>query len=167
MNVIQYTLSGPPKSWWILQRREHCLQGVPERQSARLAPWIRTTMSHLCLPQEISDYVLDLLQNEHQTLKQCCLVSKSWAPRAQKHLLAIVEFRSPTAPAKWARTFPDPAYSPGCLARSLHVAYVEDLTNMIARNCDWFRSFSNVVRLRIWIGEGSLYFFCSFLTTPS
>ena len=37
-------------------------------------------MSVLDLPQEILDYATDFLYDERETLKQCCLVSKSWVP---------------------------------------------------------------------------------------
>ena len=88
-------------------------------------------------------------QNERETLKQCYLVSKSWALCARKSLFAMVRFRSPTDPAAWMRMFSDPAKSSGYLVRSLHVACVDDFSEAIAGNCDWFRSFSNVVQLEI------------------
>jgi len=45
-------------------------------------------MSDAVLPPEILDYyILDLLHNEPETLKQCCLVSRLWAPRIRKYLM--------------------------------------------------------------------------------
>ncbi|KAF9645264.1 hypothetical protein BDM02DRAFT_3073690, partial [Thelephora ganbajun] len=55
----------------------------------------QTTMSsphQSHLPPEILDYIVDLLHDEPETLKQCCLVSKSWVSRTRKHLFANVEF---------------------------------------------------------------------------
>ena len=151
MDVIQCTVDGPPKTGWISQRRERRPEKDSGRQNGRLASWIRTTMSHPRLPQEISDYILDL-QNEHKALKQCCLVSKSWFPRARKNLFAMVRFESPLDLAAWARTFPDPANSPGYLARSLYVAPVVYFASVIARNPNWFQPFLNVVQLEIRTG---------------
>ena len=120
-------------------------------------------MSHPRLPQEISDYVVDLLQDEHETLKQCRLISKSWIPRARMHIFRVIRFESPNDPAAWTKTFPDPANSPGSLARCLHVACVGDVAAAILKNCDWFRSFSNVVRLQIRNGTDG-FILCFFLT---
>ncbi|KAF9789308.1 hypothetical protein BJ322DRAFT_992451, partial [Thelephora terrestris] len=44
------------------------------------------------LPPEISDHVVDLLHDEPDALRMCCLVSKSWVPCAQKHLFHEVVF---------------------------------------------------------------------------
>ena len=151
MNVIRCTVDEPPKTGWISQRRERRPEKDSGRQNGRLTSWIRTTMSHPRLPQEIFDYILDL-QNEHKALKQCCLVSKSWFPRARKNLFAMVRFESPADPAAWARTFPDPANSPGHLARALHVTSVVDFAIAVARIPDWFQPFSNVVQLEIRSG---------------
>ncbi|KAF9642961.1 hypothetical protein BDM02DRAFT_3104213, partial [Thelephora ganbajun] len=55
----------------------------------------QTTMSNPHkphLPPEILDYIVDFLYNEPETLKQCCLVSKSWVPRTRKHLFADINF---------------------------------------------------------------------------
>ncbi|KAF9643160.1 hypothetical protein BDM02DRAFT_3081141, partial [Thelephora ganbajun] len=55
----------------------------------------QTTMSNprqFHLPPEILDYIIDLLHDKPETLKQCCLVSKSWVSRTRKHLFADIEF---------------------------------------------------------------------------
>ncbi|KAF9789288.1 hypothetical protein BJ322DRAFT_975360, partial [Thelephora terrestris] len=49
-----------------------------------------TLMSDSRLPQEITDYILDLLHDEPKTLRQCCLVSRSWTPRTRKHIFGTV-----------------------------------------------------------------------------
>ncbi|KAF9644814.1 hypothetical protein BDM02DRAFT_3067122, partial [Thelephora ganbajun] len=55
----------------------------------------RTTMSNpyqVHLPPEILDCIVDFLRDQPETLKQCCLVSKSWVSRARSHLFTNVEF---------------------------------------------------------------------------
>ncbi|KAF9642569.1 hypothetical protein BDM02DRAFT_3078319, partial [Thelephora ganbajun] len=55
----------------------------------------QTTMSNphqVHLPPEIFDYIVDFLHDTPETLKQCCLVSKSWVPRTRKYLFADIEF---------------------------------------------------------------------------
>jgi len=65
-------------------------------------------------------------------------------------------FESPADPAAWTRTFPDPANSPGRLADSLRVACVGDVAAAVVKSCDWFLSFSNVVRLEVRSGMHGL-----------
>jgi len=59
------------------------------------------------LPPEILDYTIDLLHNEPETLKQCCLVSKSRVPRAKSNLFADIKFCSASDPESGKKTFPD------------------------------------------------------------
>ena len=40
------------------------------------------------LPQETLDYIVDLLHDEPETLRERCLLSKPWIPRTRKHLFA-------------------------------------------------------------------------------
>jgi hypothetical protein len=54
----------------------------------------QTAMSNPDLPPEILDYIIDLLHDEPETLKRCCLVSKSWVPRTRKHLFADIGFQT-------------------------------------------------------------------------
>ena len=54
-----------------------------------------TTMSNSHLPAEMLDHVVDHLHDARDALRNCCLVSKSWVPRARKHLFADIWF--PTA----------------------------------------------------------------------
>jgi hypothetical protein len=99
------------------------------------------------LPPEIIDLIVDLLRDERGTLKQCCLVSKSWALRAQQHLFDEVEFECPADINTWKKTFPDPANSPGHHTRSLFIGCVEVLTVKDAGEGGWIQAFPNVVRL--------------------
>ena len=72
------------------------------------------------LPPEIYDHIVDFLHDNPDALKQCCLVSKSWAPRAQGHLFSRVTFKS-VGYSKWRKTFPNPANSPAYHTRTLTV----------------------------------------------
>ena len=78
-------------------------------------------MSDPYLPPETLDHIIDLLHDEPETLKQCCLVSKSFVPRAQKHLFAKVEFNENRS-GLWKKTFPDPTNSPAYHTHTLVVS---------------------------------------------
>ena len=106
-------------------------------------------MSRSRLPLEISDYIVDLLHNDHKTLKACCIVSKSWVPRVRKHLFREVAFRSLDDFEAWQRTFPDPVGSPGYYTRFLYVTRVQDILAVVLEQSGCIRAFSNVVRL--WV----------------
>jgi hypothetical protein len=58
------------------------------------------------LPPEVSDLIIDCLCNEPATLKACCLVSKSWVPRARKHLFACVPLEDAVYIRLWMKAFP-------------------------------------------------------------
>ena len=47
----------------------------------------------ISLPPEIFDLIVEHLREERTTLKVCCVVAKSWVPRARRHLFTRVEFR--------------------------------------------------------------------------
>jgi len=64
------------------------------------------------LSPEILDYIIDLLHDKQETLKERCLVSKPWVPRTQKHLFADIMFRSAVDIELWKKTFPDHSSSP-------------------------------------------------------
>ena len=81
-----------------------------------------TMTKHYLLP-EILDYTIDLLHDEPETLKRCCLVSKSWVPRTRKHLFAHIKFRTATDLGLWKKTFPDVANSLAYHTRTLIVGY--------------------------------------------
>src|SRR6266540_1354321 len=70
------------------------------------------TMSDPVFPPEILDYILDFLHKEPETLKQCCLVSKSWVPRTRQYLFSDIGFYSARTLKSWNNTFPDPTNSP-------------------------------------------------------
>ena len=106
-------------------------------------------MPHPRLPPEISDYIADLLHDKPRTLKRCCLVSKSWVPRARKHLFGRIKFRHPAEVDAWKKIFPDPANSPGYHTHSLSFRCAEVFTIADAEEGGWIQAFSNVVRLRV------------------
>lgn len=65
-------------------------------------------MSDPHLPQETIDHIIDILHNEPETLKACCLASKFWIPRTRKYLFADIWFISVRHLELWKKTFPDP-----------------------------------------------------------
>jgi len=106
-------------------------------------------MSNPHLPPEIFDYMVDLLHDRPYTLRQCCLVSKSWVPRTQKHLLASVNFYSFGGLEAWRGVFPDPANSPAYHTRSLSISCPQFVTVADAEEGGWLRAFSHVVQLKV------------------
>ena len=109
----------------------------------------RYRMSDPRLLPEISDYIVDLLYDEPQALKQCCLVSKSWVPRTRRYLFRTVLFRRDTGVDAWKKAFPNPANSP---AYHTHSLSFEEITAADVEDGSWIRAFSNVVRLCVWNG---------------
>lgn len=94
------------------------------------------------LPQEIWDHIIDLSHDDTETLKQCCLTSKSWVPRTRKHHFSHIAL-NPGNYRKWWKTFPNPTNSPASYTHSLTVGgFLED--------ADWgdrIQGFSRVERL--------------------
>ena len=104
-------------------------------------------MSDPYLPEELLDHVVDLLCDERDTLKSCCLVSKSWIPRSRKHLFAKVEFFGTENLESWKTTFPDPSTSPACYAKSLSFLYPDVITDVDGGKGGLIHAFSRVVRV--------------------
>ena len=102
------------------------------------------------LPQEILDSIVDLLHDDPEMLKQCCLVSKSWVPHTRKHLFAIVEFRTPAHLRGWKSTFPDRSNSPARYTRTLSVncgTVIVSTTDAVEGG--WIPAFSRVTCLEL------------------
>ena len=101
-------------------------------------------------PPEILDQIVDHLYNEPATLGACCLVSKSWVPRARVHLFARVNLNTRTFPiGSWMKVFPDPSNSPAHYARTLTI-HGHQLINAAGTDTGrWIRAFRNVVNLYI------------------
>ena len=108
----------------------------------------RTTMSNPCLPAEVLDHVVDLLQNTEHALRNCSLVSKSWIPRARKHIFADIRLDAKGL-RSWRETFPDPSASPASYAKILFVNYLEVFAAADIEAGGWIRAFSHVVDLKL------------------
>ena len=73
-------------------------------------------------PPETFNLTIDHLHDEPITLKSCCLVSKSWVPRARRNLFARVEINSYQRHIQlWMKSVPDPSNSPGHHTRILQL----------------------------------------------
>jgi len=106
-------------------------------------------MSALHLPAELLDHIVDHLHNIKSTLRNCCLVSKSWIPRARKHLFAEVWFNTGEHLESWKEAFPDPSTSPACYTKTLLINCPHIVTTTDAEPGGWIRSFSHVVHLTL------------------
>jgi hypothetical protein len=104
-------------------------------------------MSSTRLPAELLDHIVDLLYNSKNTLKCCCLVSKSWIPRARKHLFADIKFSSPEDLQLWKTTFTDPSTSPACYTRVLLIKC--PLMVVPANEEGWISTFTRVEHLQV------------------
>ena len=111
--------------------------------------WQQTTMTNPYLVQEIIDYTIDLLHDDPETLKRCCLVSKSWVPRTRKHLFSHIQFRSPSDLEAWKKTFTDVANPPAYHVRTLVVGCPRFVTASDAEEGGWIRAFSGVTSLEV------------------
>ena len=106
-------------------------------------------MSNPRLPAEILDHVVDHLYDAEDTLKNCCLVSKSWVPRTRKHLFTRIALRTEQNLQTWKETFPDPSVSPARYTKSLLVRCSYAITAEDAEPGGWITGFSRVVHLEI------------------
>ena len=107
------------------------------------------TMSNPHLPAEMLDHVVDKLHDTEDALRNCSLVSKSWIPRARKHLFADVGFETAGDLQSWKKTFPDPSTSPRRYVKNLSVSFPQAFTAADAEAGDWIRGFSCVVHLEV------------------
>jgi len=110
-------------------------------------------MSNPYLLPETLDCVVDILHNEPETLKTCCLVSKPWVPRTRRHLFADIKFSSMGDLSSWKKTFPDVANSPAHHARSLFIGCPEFVTAADAEEGGWIQAFSGVTSLTVDNGK--------------
>ena len=99
------------------------------------------------LPPEMLDYIVDNLCEETEALCNCCLVTKSWVPRARKHLFGDIKFTSPKVLESWKKTFPDPSNSPAYHTFALIIDCPEAITTADAEEGGWIQAFSRVVYL--------------------
>lgn len=103
------------------------------------------------LPPEILDLILDCLYDNRTTLEACCLVSKSWIPRARRHIFALVRFGPlGRSIASWIETFPDPSDSPAHHTRRLLISGPSVFPAMSMPQMTWIHTFSHIVNLTIY-----------------
>ena len=135
-----------------------------------LTPREQTVMSNPSqpyLPPEILDYAVDFLHNDQNTLKQCCLTSKSWIPRTRKHLFAEVVFQSVANLESWKQTFPDNSDSPAFYTHTLLIGCLEVVVIADAGEDGWIRAFSRVTALELHANRTSILSgYPSFSLTP-
>ena len=125
-------------------------------------------MSRARLPLEISDYIVDLLPvRKRKTLKACCLVSKSWVPRARRKLFRGVTFRSLDDLKAWKDTFPDPFNSPARYTRTLSISCTQVIFAAAVKESDWIQAFCNVKHLSVGGTKHFHFWFLSQLLTRS
>ena len=110
-----------------------------------------TTMSCPCLPAELLDDVVDLLQDRSEALKSCCLVAKSWIPRARRHLFARIALPDVASLRSWKTAFPDPSTSPAYYTRSLLIRYPWDIMVEDVEEGSWIPAFSRVAHFEVVI----------------
>ena len=106
-------------------------------------------MSNPHLPADILDHVVDHLYDTKDTLRNCCLVSKSWVPRTRTHLFADVSFLTKGCLESWKETFPDPSTSPAHYTKTLSISCSHVVTTTDAESGGWIRGFSRVVDLEV------------------
>ena len=112
------------------------------------------------LPPEVHDLIIDFLRDEEAALKACCIVSKSWVPRAQYHLFAYIKLHAPPSLRspqihQWTKAFPDPANSPARYTRSL---VIHGPQSSIVPGVTLIRAFSNIVQFDLAIVGDEPYF---------
>ena len=108
------------------------------------------------LPVESLDHVADLLHDTECSLRNCCLISKSWVPCTRKHLFADIKIRSEDHLRPWNETFPDPSTSPAHYTKTLYVGCPHVITATDTELDGWITGFSSVVHLGVADRESSI-----------
>jgi hypothetical protein len=116
-----------------------------KRQNGCNSRAAETTMPDPHLPAETLDHIIGYLHDTEDELRNCCLVSKPWIPRARKHLFADIEFPTEESLRSWKETFPDPLTSPARYAKTLLI----DCTTRDAEVGGWIGGFSRVAHLGV------------------
>ena len=106
-------------------------------------------MSNTHLPVELLDHVVDHLHGREGALRNCCLVSKSWMPRARKHLFADIRFNTEEDLDSWKKKFPDPSISPGHYTKTLLIDCPHIFASADVEAGGWIRGFSRVVHFGV------------------
>ena len=124
--------------------------------------WGKPVMTLRSLPPELLDLIVDYSCDQQATLRACCLVSRSWVPRARRHLFAHVVFDSDGCSSDiepWMEAFPDPSNSPAHYARSLAIHGLTAVTAATTHGHAWVRSFHYIVKLAVdthWWDDGEV-----------
>ena len=103
-------------------------------------------MSSRHLAPEILEDIVDLLHDDEQALRSCCLASKSWIERTRKRLFAGIEFQNKMHLKSWKDTFLDPATSPAQYTKTLSIKYPYHFT---MQDVGWIRTFASVRRFKM------------------
>ena len=106
-------------------------------------------MSDPHLPTEMLDHIVDHLHDTEDALRSCCLVSKSWIPRTQKHLFADIKFPTEANLQSWKKSFPDPSVSPAYYANTLSIGCPHAVTAADVGEGGWITGFSRVTHLEV------------------
>ena len=108
-----------------------------------------SAMSNANLPAELLDYIVEFLCDSRYALKCCCLVSKSWIPRARNHIFADIVFYTPEDLQSWKTVFPDPSTSPARYTQTLVIKCSLGITAADAEEGGWISAFSRIVRFEV------------------
>ena len=128
----------------------HCELTAVSSAQKRLTVLAKTTViMSSSLPPEILDIVVDNLHDEPTTLNACCTVSKSWVPRARRHLFFHVTFSSSSPIGSWMKTFPNPSNSPAHYARVLLLHDLTPITALGTYAHPWLHSFCHIIELQV------------------
>jgi hypothetical protein len=106
-------------------------------------------MSNPRLPAETLDHIVDHLHDTRDALRNCCLVSKPWVPRARKHLFAEIKFYTTKSLESWKNVFLHPANSPARYVKILSIRCPEVVMNADAEAGGWIKGFSRVARFAL------------------
>ena len=111
---------------------------VLDLEDRSLRPLTNTAMPQHSPPTPIEEIITNHFRNDPKTLKQCSLISKSWAACAQKHLFNEIDFMSGSGLMQWKKSFPNPSNSPARHTKHLSI-------NTVGKNrVGFIRSFTNV-----------------------
>ena len=109
---------------------------------------LSATMSNQHLPAELLDLIVDLLYDSTDALESCCLVSKSWIPRARKHLFTDIKFTAEGLQS-WKTRFPDPFTSPARYTKNLLITCPLEVAVADGKEGGWITAFTRVVRFEL------------------
>ena len=101
------------------------------------------------LPAELLDHIVDLLHDEEDALKSCCLASRSWISRTRRHLFDNIRFHTAWNVESWKDAFPDPSTSPACYTKTLFIGFPQFVTAVDAGERGWISTFSQVIHLEL------------------